>query len=368
LASDEARPGLTQGSRDVAETLFAALYGELTPRPDRVAGTDRDSYVQFHDRAQSMGWLDGLWGMNGAGRDHPLAVPGSSLVAWFQVGVESVPSGRSLPVQPFLRCAGDVTARLGALRLDAAQVLLPAHSLDVPARPQHARMPSLSTAAWFDDVRSAASVKVTVDSGQDPIIPLAAQRIHQWLNKLNQHVFRCESVTGLVPMSPPLPDTVWLGPPRHRVTFQGTLTEWSLDAIGWLGGFLADLAACEGAGVPPLLTVSRSTPSSIGCGGTQRQGPPGACDDPRRRRHGRPGYGDECRPVVRCEPEGRHGRVLGIANQDAFARDDTTLDTVVGTGIAVAASEPSGVGGGTGYRSCNLPGLRQHLSAFFRAQ
>jgi hypothetical protein len=243
----------------MAGTLYAALYGELTARPDREPVTDRDPYIQFHDRAQVMGWLDNLWDMNDAGREHPLAVPGSSLVTWFQVGVNSVPSGRSLPVQPFLRCAGDVTARLGTLRLQSIQVLLPAQCLDVSARPEHARMPSLSAAAWFDDVRSWTPVHVTVDSGQDPVVLGAAQRMFQGLSEFAQGVFRCESSIELNPVSPPLPDSVWFGPPRHRVSFQGALTEWSLDAIGWLGAFLADLAAREGVGVPLLLTVSRST-------------------------------------------------------------------------------------------------------------
>lgn len=261
MASDEARPGLAPGSRGTAGTLFAALHGELTPRPDRTPGTDRDPYIQFHDRARAMGWLDSLWGMNDAGREHPLAAPGSSLVTWFQAGVDQVPGDRPLPVQPFLRCAGDVTARLGALELRTAQVLVPAQSLDVSARPQHARMPSLSTAAWFDDVEAATPVHVTVDSGQDPAIPAAAQRIHHWLGELPQNVFRCGAPAERAPLPPPLPDALWAGPPRHRMTLEGTLSEWSLDAIGWLGGFLADLAAREGAGVPLLLTVSRSTDS-----------------------------------------------------------------------------------------------------------
>jgi len=205
-----------------------------------------------------MGWLDSLWGMNDAGLEHPLAGPGSSLVAWFQVGVDPVPGDRPLPVQPFLRCAGDVTARFGALRLQAVQVLLPVQSLDVTACPQHPRMPSLSTAAWFDDVRSATPVHVTVDSGRDPVVPGAAQRMFHWLGRLRQNVFRCDSLTERDPLPPVLPDTAWPGPPRHRVTFQGELAEWSLDTIGWLGGFLADLAAREGAGVPLLFTVSRS--------------------------------------------------------------------------------------------------------------
>lgn len=259
LASDEAQPGVVQGSRGMAGTLFAAIYGELTPRPDREPVTDRDPYIQFHDRARVMGWLDNLWDMNDAGREHPLAAPGSSLVTWFQVGVGSVPSARSLPVQPFLCCAGDVTARLGTLTLQAAQVLLPAQSLDISARPEHARMPSLSAAAWFDDVRSWTPVHVTVDSGQDPAVLGAAQRMHQSLVDFAQGVFRCESRIEWDPVPPPLPDSVWFGPPRHRVSFQGTLIEWSLDAIGWFGGFIADLAVREGVGVPLLLTVSRST-------------------------------------------------------------------------------------------------------------
>jgi hypothetical protein len=243
MPGDEARPGLAPGSPGVSGTLFAALYGELTPRPE----TGRDPYIRFHDRAQAMGWLDTLWGMNDAGREHPLAAPGSGLVAWFQVGVVGGP----LPVQPFLRCAGDVAEQLGELDLRAVQVLLPAHCL-----PRTAQLSSLATAAWFDDVRSATPVYVTVDSGQNPVIPAVAPRIHRSLAR--QDVFRCESLAERTPLPPPMHDTFWSGPPRHRVTFRGTLCEWSPDAIGWLGGFLAELAAGEGAGVPLLLTVERA--------------------------------------------------------------------------------------------------------------
>lgn len=253
MADETASPGLVPGSRGRAGTLYAALYGELVPRLDRAPVTDRDAYIQFHDRAQAMGWLGRLWEMNDAGREHPLAAPGSSLVGWFQAGVGPIPGSRSLPVRPFLSCAGDVTARLGTLRLQAAQVLLPAQSLDVS---EHARMPSLPAAAWFDDVRAWTTVHVTVDSGQDPAVHQAAHRLHQSVSELAHDVFRCESRIEQDPVPPPLPDGVWSGPPRHRVSFRGTLIEWSLDAIGWLGEFLGDLAAREGAGVPLLLTVS----------------------------------------------------------------------------------------------------------------
>ena len=42
--------------------------------------------------------------------------------------------GKLLPVQPFLACAGDVMARLGTLRLEAVQVLLPERDADEDAQ------------------------------------------------------------------------------------------------------------------------------------------------------------------------------------------------------------------------------------------
>jgi hypothetical protein len=284
--SEEPRPGLAQGARGSAGTLFAALYGELVPHPDRDPDTNRDAYIQFHDRSLAMGWLDnlatavrntadgaeerkvgaaGLWGMNDAGVDHPLATPEASPVAWFQVDVAPVPGDRPLPVQPFLRCAGDVTARIGTLRLRAVQLLLPVQGLDTSARPGQARMPSLLTAAWFGDghPQSRTPVRITLDSGQAPDISAAAPEMREWMDRLNQDVFVCKShsLTEHDPLTttPPLPDNLWNGPPLHRATFHGTLAEWSLDALGWLGGFLADLSARQGVTTPMLLTASRSS-------------------------------------------------------------------------------------------------------------
>ncbi|TDC37558.1 hypothetical protein E1211_10130 [Micromonospora sp. 15K316] len=280
---DQAEPGLAPGTRRPAGTLFAALYGELTPHPWR--HTDRDAYSFFSDRSLAMGWLDdvggvvrqtaggveetrtgapGLWGMNDAGQRHPLADAGSSLVAWFQVGVEPVAADRPLPVQPFLRCAGDAAARLGALRLDAVQVLLPVQGLDVAAHPQRAPVPSLRAVGWFADAdpRSRTRVRVTLDSGQEPSAPAVARRMSESLRRLEQDVFVCEShsLTDHDPLAtrPPFDDRFWPGPPRYRVTFHGTLAEWSLDALGWLGGFLADLAASHGVTTPLLLTAGPS--------------------------------------------------------------------------------------------------------------
>src|SRR5260370_33102236 len=79
-----------------------------------------------------MGWLaraeegatGGLWGMNDA-EAGPAPGPRPQRVAWFQVVLTGPFPGGLLPVQPFLACAGDVVARLGALRLAAVQALPP---------------------------------------------------------------------------------------------------------------------------------------------------------------------------------------------------------------------------------------------------
>ena len=118
--AEEARPGLAPGARSPVGTLFAALYGELVPHPWRDAETARDAYGLFSSRSLAMRWLDdvggvvrttadgieewltgaaGLWGMNDAGQEHPLAAAEPPLVAWFQVGVEPVSAERPLPVQ-----------------------------------------------------------------------------------------------------------------------------------------------------------------------------------------------------------------------------------------------------------------------------
>lgn len=59
-------------------------------------------------------------------------------------------------------------------------------------------------------------------------------------------------------MEPPLDDRFWNGPPLHRATFHGVLAEWSLDGLGWLGGFLADLSAQQGVTTPLRLAAGRS--------------------------------------------------------------------------------------------------------------
>ncbi|GAB2944990.1 hypothetical protein GCM10027280_37250 [Micromonospora polyrhachis] len=277
LYRDEARPGVAPGSVPSAGTMFAALYGELVPHAWRDPKLGHDAYSLFYHRSIAMGWLDdrgaggdfkdrmlrapGLWGMNDAGWDHPLAVPG--LVSWFQVGVSAVPGDRPLPVQPFLRCALDATARAGALDLSAVQVLLPVQGLDPASRPPYAPVPAIGTVGWFGerDPGSRTTVEVDISSGRDSSILGATQQLSEHLADLGRDVFMCRSreVVGrdVIP-DPPLADSFWNGPPLHGVVLRGELVEWSHDVIGWLAEVVADSAALLGVRTPLLLTLTRT--------------------------------------------------------------------------------------------------------------
>ncbi|MEW2128971.1 hypothetical protein [Streptomyces sp. NPDC005435] len=98
--------------------MFAALYGELIRYAWHDPASEHDAYQLFYQRSLAMGWLEeggvpGLWGMNDAG---------------------AVAEERPLPVQPFLRCAWDTTARIGTVRLSALQALLPGLGHDAASR------------------------------------------------------------------------------------------------------------------------------------------------------------------------------------------------------------------------------------------
>ncbi|MCM3920446.1 hypothetical protein ND748_01930 [Frankia sp. AiPs1] len=279
-----AQPGVVPGIRRAAGTMFAALYGELVPHAWRDPGSELDAYSLFYHRSIAMGWLDdtsagggiedrmrrapGLWGMNDAGWSHPLAAAGAGLISWFQVGASAVADDRPLPVQPFLRCAVDATARAGTPHLSTVQVLLPVQGLDPASRPPYAPVPAIQTVPWFTECDPAArtSVKVNINSGRDPVIGAVAQRLVDHLGRLDQHAFACGSheVAGqdaVVP--PPLHDRSWNGPCLHGVALRGELAEWSCDAVGWLAEAVADCTARLGIRLPLLLTVTRSRDGMI---------------------------------------------------------------------------------------------------------
>lgn len=259
--------------------MFAALYGELTPHAWHDPDSEHDAYQLFHRRSLAMGWLEdravttskktgeerpvggpGLWAMNDAGWRHPQAAPGAGLVSWFQVEAGAAMAERPLPVQPFLRCAQDVTARIGTVRLSAVQVLLPVQGLDPAARPPYAVVPSMRTAEWFGERDPAAKtpVDIHINSGRSPSIPAVARQLAQDLSGLDQSVSTCgdHDATERGDALPPLfHDSFWNGPPLHGMTLSGELAEWSCDAVGWLAATVADCAARLGVRSPLLLTV-----------------------------------------------------------------------------------------------------------------
>jgi len=230
--------------------MFAALCGELVPNIWRGPDPEHDVYSLFHKRSLAMGWLDeraamegtdrlgnstrgaaGLWSMNDAGLGHPLAANGARLTSWFQVEVGAVAADRPLPVQPFLRCAGDTTARIGTLNLEAVLLLLPVQGLDVSLRPPYALVPSMRTTHWFSDgdPRLRIRVEVSITSGQEPSIASIAQRLAEQVSHLDQEVFVCESYgVGQLPgHSPPFDDSFWNGPALPGMKLRGELAEWS---------------------------------------------------------------------------------------------------------------------------------------------
>ncbi len=260
-----------------ARTMFAALFGELVlhPRPDTLDERPENAYSLFYARSSALGWLTpavedasgGFWGMNDA-EAAPTSGPQPQQVASFQVVLTGPVPGKLLPVQSFLSCAGDVVARLGRLRLEAVQVLLPERDAPGggrPASPSSMRVawPLLDALDWFADCdpRLRSPMRVTLDGGLDPSIRAAAPAILQWVQEIHQDVFMCESFSlddddHLVLRPIPFGEKRSTAA-HHRVTFRGTLAEWSLDALGWLAAFLADGSSRQGISTPLMLTADR---------------------------------------------------------------------------------------------------------------
>ena len=269
-------PASFPGAR-VARPMYAALSGqlELHPRLNPLAEFSQDAYSLFYGRSAAMGWLTpavqgatgGLWGMNDAEAD-PGSGSSPQRVAWFQVTLTDPFPGALLPVQPFLACAGDVMARLGALRLAAVHIQLPERDPPADGRmasPSGLRVawPLLESLNWFTDCdpRRRAPVRVTLDGWADPSIRATSPAILQSVQKINQDVFACDSLflnesDHLVLQ--PNPFEFQLGTVHHRVTFRGTLAEWSLDALGWLAAFLADQSSRHGVSTQLMFSADWS--------------------------------------------------------------------------------------------------------------
>ncbi|PZM95466.1 MAG: hypothetical protein DIU79_07365 [Actinobacteria bacterium] len=269
--------------------MSTVLYGDLVDHPWRDPHVDEsDPYSLFVSRSSALGWLDdpgasaagGLWGMNDAGRGNGRGEARSAslgpdggpdtrppAIAWFQVGlVWPFPAGRPLPVQPFLACAGDVVSRIGTPRVDAVRLLLPVGVLRAcrgaptgrDITPRDGLRSLLQDARWFVDLGPDArrEIDVTFDAGAADDVRPAAPGMRRWLREIQQDVFVCEAVT-VGSEDPPVgaPRAGWPEPSPNRVAFRGTLSEWSLDAVGWLAAYLAEAAYHHGVATPGTLTV-----------------------------------------------------------------------------------------------------------------
>jgi hypothetical protein len=259
----------------IDETIFLGVYGALRPHPWLAAGElTQDAYSLFYARSCAMGWLADAsapssaspaarWGMNDAGQDWSDAA-GTSRVAWFQVALFGPPDGdKSLPIQPLLACAESTLNRVGSLRLDGLQLLLPIHSSGVASRQIQAGR------NWF--AMSAATlhpIRVTLDGGESSLVRDQLQEIAESVNDIVHggellSNTRWTSQATTHPLSPPVVDELWLGKEHHTATLYGTLSEWSFDSLGWTVSVLAEACRRSGAHTSVLVSVDGMAASTV---------------------------------------------------------------------------------------------------------
>ena len=93
--------------------------------------------------------------------------------------------------------------------------------------------------------------RVTLDSPDERITTVAPAVMHR--QAMYEDVFRFDPLSeDHLVLSPIAPDSRHV---HHRVTFTGTLAEWSFDALGFLSAFLNDLAASQGIIAPLILNA-----------------------------------------------------------------------------------------------------------------
>jgi hypothetical protein len=241
------------GVFDVAPTMAAGLHGAFIEHPPVDVGQPReeDAYSLFYGRSAAMGWLTEattprvgeIWGMNEA-EIAPSSETRTSRVAWFQV-VRTHPAPDGVPVQAILACIESVMERLGRLRLDAIQLLLPdgireEGLMTSPAGARTAKV-IVQSENWFTDVHPSKRtvVRVTV-SGDVDGPPEQAAAITDWLDHHDMPAFQRGPILQNHSTLPPDPLS-WAYPEgSHRVTFTGSLAEWSLVSLGWLAALIHD--------------------------------------------------------------------------------------------------------------------------------
>ncbi len=281
MASGEMRPGIHggRGAAAAPRPLLGAVWGKSRIDPDGQHNLNNDPHSRFVQRSQAMGWLDermvivdpsgnervvgnaGLWQMNDGGYG-PIGTESRSLAPtfWFQVGIDKLSDSRPLPTEPFLCCAAAVAATLGEFELRAAQLVLPISQLSVGRNGHAASAPSVETRDWFSGaLEHPKRVRVSMDiavGARSRFTPEFASGLIRDIKSYASPVFEAnEWIEGSAAHSA-FPDRVWQGPRGDGLRIYGSVSGWSLDAIGWVAALLADCAVRRGLAAPLLVTVT----------------------------------------------------------------------------------------------------------------
>lgn len=243
----------------LSPSMFVAIFGDLRSHrwvtPDDLT---EDAYSFFVSRAELMGWSRpdgrGLWGMNDASFDLPASTP-QARIAWFQVGVDEHTVDRaSFPFHPLLTCGCDVLGRIGELTVRAAQFLVPLQIGGTPATIS-------SVPNWFNacDPASRVGIRVTLDSGEDPVLPQVGADVAELASKIARAPFTIAPAadTAHVQLLPEVTDGFWLGDGRHPVTFDVVAPDWSADSIAWTANLLAESCRRVGVKTSVLINIDR---------------------------------------------------------------------------------------------------------------
>ena len=227
-----------------------------------------DAYSLFFSRSENMGWAtdalssvetEVLWEMHEAdfserSTENPTE---STLVAWFQVGVPRK-DRHPLPILPALACAHDTVHRMGKLRLDALQVMLPSMT---PARYWDQ---AAVTAEWFHlhDPEGLTAVRATVDGGTVMAIDDHPQEeVLEMLQTFDTSPFRFVAVSrspaDFVEPAPSVLSEDWFPPSRDRVTFEILSPGWSIDTAAWIASLLSTAVCQEEPFGPAMLSIGQ---------------------------------------------------------------------------------------------------------------
>jgi hypothetical protein len=245
----------------LTSSMFVAVFGHLRPHPwITLESLEEDAYSLFLSRSELMGWSataahaggSGLWGMNDASFD-TFSTDEQARVGWFQVGIEDAEPIRSgLPFHPLVACATDTLRRVGDLEIGAIQFL-------VPLQIAGTTVATSSVPNWFNacDPGSRVGVRVTLDSGEDPIMSQVAGDLAEVATTTARAPFevaRSSAEAEHVTLRPEVTDGFWLGEGRHPVTFDAVAPDWSPDSIAWTAHLLAE--ACYRVGVRTSILIN----------------------------------------------------------------------------------------------------------------